>query len=116
MFLTQEPLLSDPGKLLLNECVSRNIQITPVPGASSITTAVSVSGFDDNFLFYGFLPKTEKELEKSFIFSFTLSIFSSFFIPAIKINFYLKKIKTYYAGRKFMIAKEMTKIHETFKR
>ncbi len=110
------PLLSDPGKLLLNECVSRNIQITPVPGVSSITTAVSVSGFDDNFLFYGFLPKTEKELEKV-LSSLSLYPFSQvFFIPAIKINFYLKKIKTYYTGRKFMIAKEMTKIHETFLR
>ena len=87
------PLLSDPGKLLLNECVSRNIQITPVPGVSSITTAVSVSGFDDNFLFYGFLPKTEKELEKV-LSSLSLYPFSQvFFIPAIKINKYLKKLK-----------------------
>ena len=58
------PLLSDPGKLLVNECIENNIQVTPIPGVSSITSALSVSGFNDQFLFYGFLPKTENELKK----------------------------------------------------
>ena len=58
------PTISDPGKLLINECIKKNIQLTPVPGVSSITAAMSVSGFSDQFLFYGFLPKTEKEVEK----------------------------------------------------
>ena len=39
-------------------------QIVPIPGVSSITTALSVSGFSDKFLFYGFLPKTENEINK----------------------------------------------------
>ena len=42
-----------------------NINVTPIPGVSSITSAMSVSGFSDKFLFYGFLPKKEKEFEKS---------------------------------------------------
>ena len=58
------PLLSDPGIILLNECIKKNITSVPIPGASSITAAMSVSGFDDKFLFYGFLPKTENELNK----------------------------------------------------
>ena len=37
-----------------------------------------------------------------------------FFIPALKINFYLKNFKKYFSGRKILIAKELTKIHETF--
>ena len=108
------PLLSDPGKLLLNECINKKIDIIPVPGVSSITTAMSVSGFDDKFLFYGFLPKTENELNK--VLSSLSSQFYSqiFFVPAIKINFYLKKLKTHFAGRKIMIAKEITKMHEAF--
>ena len=60
------PSLSDPGKLLINSCLNNKINIVPVPGVSSITTAMSVSGSDDKFLFYGFLPKTENELNKSF--------------------------------------------------
>ena len=108
------PLLSDPGKLLLNECINKKIEIIPVPGVSSITTAMSVSGFDDKFLFYGFLPKTENELNKV-LSSLSSQIYSQiFFVPAIKINFYLKKLKIHFAGRKIMIAREITKMHETF--
>ena len=58
------PLLSDPGKLLVNYCIENKITVVPIPGASSITTALSISGFSDKFLFYGFLPKTENELKK----------------------------------------------------
>jgi 16S rRNA (cytidine1402-2'-O)-methyltransferase len=58
------PTLSDPGLLLIKTCVENKIKIFPVPGPSSITSAVSVSGFEDKFLFFGFLPKTENELIK----------------------------------------------------
>ena len=110
------PLLSDPGRLLLNECVKKNIKIVPIPGVSSITTAFSASGFSDKFLFYGFLPKKEKELKKELTFLSEIEYSQIFFIPALKINFYLKNFKEYFSGRKIMIAKEMTKIHETFQR
>ena len=108
------PLLSDPGKILINECIENKINITPIPGVSSITAAMSISGFKDQFLFYGFLPKTINELEK------TLSLLSKnkytqvFFIPSKKINFYIKFFKKYFYGRRILIAKEITKLHETF--
>jgi 16S rRNA (cytidine1402-2'-O)-methyltransferase len=108
------PMLSDPGRILVNQCIESKIKIVPIPGASAITTAMSVSGFKDCFLFYGFLPKTENELEK-ILSSLSQNLCSQiFFIPAMKINFYLKKFKKYYSGRKLLIAKELTKIHETF--
>jgi 16S rRNA (cytidine1402-2'-O)-methyltransferase len=75
---------------------------------------MSVSGFKDQFLFYGFLPKTENELEKVLAFLSQNSFSQIFFIPALKINFYLSKFKKYFAGRKLLIAKELTKIHEAF--
>ena len=90
------------------------IKIIPIPGVSSIVASMSVSGFKDQFLFYGFLPKTENELEKT-LSSLSIYNFSQvFFIPAIKINFYLNRFKKYFSGRKILIAKEITKIHETF--
>jgi len=108
------PLLSDPGRILINQCIENEIKVVPIPGASSITTAMSVSGFKDQFIFYGFLPKTENELKKTLA-SLSTNLFSQvFFIPAIKINFYLKFFKDHYSGRKIFIAKELTKIHETF--
>ena len=110
------PLLSDPGRSLINECIKQKIKVIPIPGVSSITAAMSVSGFKDQFLFYGFLPKRENELKK------VLNILSEqistiiFFIPAIKINFYLKNFKEYFIDRKILIAKEITKLHEFFYR
>ena len=110
------PLLSDPGRLLIQKCIEHNIKVVPIPGVSSITTSMSISGFKDQFLFYGFLPKTERELEKILSSLCQLSFSQVFFVPAIKINFYLKKIKNFYAGRKLLIAKEITKLHEYFYR
>ena len=108
------PMLSDPGRLLVNHCLKNGIEITPIPGVSSITSAISVSGFSDQFLFYGFLPKTEKELEKILLslsnYPFTLV----FFITSKKLNFYIESLKKFFSGRKIMIAKEITKIYESF--
>jgi|TARA_B100001063_G_C16693914_1_gene518632 16S rRNA (cytidine1402-2'-O)-methyltransferase len=108
------PMLSDPGRILVNQCIENKIKIIPIPGVSSITTAMSVSGFKDQFLFYGFLPKTENEVKKVLT-SLSKNLFSQiFFVPALKINFYIKNFKKYLPGRKIFIAKELTKIHEEF--
>tara|TARA_X000000950_G_scaffold215497_1_gene259403 strand:- start:76 stop:915 length:840 start_codon:yes stop_codon:yes gene_type:complete len=108
------PLLSDPGRLLVNKCIEKKIQITPIPGVSSIISALSVSGFIDKFLFYGFLPKTENELEKVLDLLSQNKYTQIFFIPSKKINFYIKNFKRFFSGRKILIAKELTKIHEVF--
>ena len=108
------PLLSDPGRLLLNECLIREIKIVPIPGVSSIATAMSISGFSDKFLFYGFLPKKLNELTKVLDVLSTYEYSQVFFVPALKANFYINEIKKFYSGRRLMIAKEMTKIHEEF--
>ena len=110
------PTLSDPGLLLIKECIKKNIKIFPIPGPSAITAAVSASGFDDKFLFYGFLPKTENELIKKIISLKHLDYSLVFFVPGIKINFYLKFFKEYFFGRDIFIAREISKIHETFYR
>ncbi len=110
------PMLSDPGRVLLNECLVNNIKIIPIPGISSITAAMSVSGFNDQFLFYGFLPKTEIHLEKILMETAKYDCSLIFFIPAQKINFYIKQFKKNFQNRKILIAREITKIHETFYR
>ena len=108
------PLLSDPGRLLVNECIKKGIEISPIPGVSSITSAVSVSGFKDQFLFYGFLPKTQNELDKVLIPLSQIDYTQVFFVPSKKINFFINSFKKYFSGRKIVIAKEITKIHEAF--
>ena len=110
------PMLSDPGKHLINECLKNKIKITPIPGVSSVTASISVAGFEDKFLFYGFLPKKDKELDKVLTKLSNLNYSQVFFIPALKINFYLNKFKIFFKDRKIMIAKEVTKMHEFFYR
>ena len=110
------PILSDPGLLLVKTCIEKEIKIYPMPGPSSITAAASISGFDDKFLFYGFLPKTENELVKVLSSLENLNFSLIFFVSGIKINFYVKFFKEYFSGRDIFVAREITKIHETFYR
>mgnify|MGYP003970045187 FL=1 len=60
------PAVSDPGAILVNECLSNKIDIFPIPGASAVSTAVSISGFSEKFFFYGFFPEKNKELNEDF--------------------------------------------------
>ena len=108
------PTISDPGIILVNKCINENLNIYPIPGSSAVTSAVSVSGFSDQYLFYGFLTKKENELKKVLNNLSNIDFSIVFFIPASKINFYILKFKNYFLDRKIVIAKEMTKIHEEF--
>ena len=108
------PTISDPGMILVKKCIRENLFVFPVPGPSAVTSAVSASGFSDKYLFYGFLVKKEKELEKILNSLSNIDYSLVFFIPALKINFYINQFKKYFLDRKIVIAREMTKIHEEF--
>ena len=108
------PTISDPGMILVNKCIEENLNVHPIPGPSAVTSALSVSGFSDQYLFYGFLTKKENKLENILKNLSKLNYSIIFFIPALKINFYLSKFKKYFLGRKIVVAKEMTKIYEEF--
>ena len=108
------PAISDPGIILVRKCIEENLGVHPIPGPSAITSAVSISGFSDQYLFYGFLTKKEKELEKILKNLSNIEYPIVFFIPAKKINFYVLKFKFFFSDRKILIAREMTKIHEQF--
>ena len=108
------PAVSDPGMILVNKCIDENLDVHPIPGSSAVTSAFSVSGFSDQYLFYGFLTKEKNKLESVLKNLSNLDYSIIFFIPASKINFYISKLKKYFFGRKIVIAKEMTKIHEEF--
>ena len=75
------PGISDPGLILVNECIKNNLNIFSIPGPSAVTTAVAASGFSDKYFFYGFLPEKknqiEDELKKLSNFNHSLVFFSS---------------------------------------
>ena len=108
------PLISDPGRSLINECIREKIEIIPIPGASSVISAMSVSGFSDQFIFYGFLPKKNNELEKVLKSLSKINYSQVFFAPSNKLNLYIQNFKKYYFDRKLLVAKEITKLHEAF--
>ena len=56
------PAISDPGMILVNKCIDENLNVHPIPGSSAVTAAVSVTGFTDQYLFYGFLTKKKDKL------------------------------------------------------
>ena len=108
------PALSDPGRLLISKCHEQNIDVIPIPGASAITCAISASGFSDQFFFCGFLPKKDKEINNMLESYKSLKASLVFFMPARDLEKNLIYFNKYFPQNNFFLAREMTKIHETY--
>jgi 16S rRNA (cytidine1402-2'-O)-methyltransferase len=108
------PSVSDPGAILVNECLINKIDIFPIPGASAVSTAVSISGFSEKYFFYGFLPEKNNKLKEDFEKLANLDGCIVFFISPRKFNRSVKDIKQYFNNRKILICREMTKFYEEF--
>ena len=108
------PSISDPGCVLINECLKNDINVSPVPGPSAVSSAVSVSGFSDKFYFYGFLPEKNKLLNSDLLTLSKLNCSIVFFISSKKFNKTIPILKKYFNGRKILICKEMAKFYEEF--
>ena len=87
------PAISDPGRILINKCIEKNINIYSIPGPSAVTAAVSVSGFSDKYLFCGFLPDKKNALNKLFNSYSNLNYSIVFFISPKKINKIIDTLK-----------------------
>ena len=110
------PSVSDPGAILINECLINKIDIYPIPGASAVSSAVSISGFSEKYYFYGFFPEKNNKLKEDFEKLRNLDGCIVFFISPRKFNRSVKDIKQYFADRKILICREMTKFYEEFTR
>ena len=110
------PSISDPGAILIKECIKNNIEIVPLPGASAVTTALSISGFSEKFFFYGFFPEKNKDLLNDLESLSQLNSSLVFFISPKKLNKIIPFIKKNFKGRKILICREMTKFYEEFYR
>ncbi len=108
------PAVSDPGKILVKECIKNNINIFPIPGASAVSSAISISGFSDNFYFCGFLPEKQTQVKKLFK---SLSLLDSsiiFFVSPNKLDKRIVDIKEFFLDRNIVICREITKYHEEY--
>ncbi len=110
------PGISDPGSVLVNECIKNNINIIPIPGASAVISAVSISGFSEKFFFYGFFPEKDKILKRDLEMLSKINSSIVFFISSKKINKIIHLIKENFIDRKILICREMTKFYEEYRR
>jgi len=108
------PNISDPGAVLVNECIKHNINIIPIPGVSAVTAAVSISGFSEKFFFYGFFPEKNKILENDLSKLSELESAIVFFISSKKINKIIPFLKKYFIDRKILLCREISKMYEEF--
>ncbi|MDA7831292.1 16S rRNA (cytidine(1402)-2'-O)-methyltransferase [Candidatus Pelagibacter sp.] len=108
------PSVSDPGAVLINECLINKINIYPIPGASAVSSAVSISGFSEKYYFYGFFPEKNNKLKEDFEKLRNTEGCIVFFISPRKFNRSVKDIKEYFLDRKILICREMTKFYEEF--
>ncbi len=108
------PTISDPGRILIKECEKNEIEVFPIPGASALSAAISISGFSDNFYFCGFLPEKQNQIKK--LFNKLLSLESSivFFISPNKLEKRIDDIKEFFLKRDIIICREITKYHEEY--
>ena len=110
------PSISDPGAVLVNECIKHNINIIPIPGPSSVTMAVTMSGFSDKFFFYGFFPEKKKLLINDLENLSKLNSSIVFFVSPKKFSKMIPYLKKNFSGRKILVCREMTKYYEEFLR
>ena len=108
------PSVSDPGAILINECLVNKIDIFPIPGVSAVSTAISISGFSEKYFFYGFFPEKNIKLKEDFEKLSNLDGCIVFFISPRKFNKSVKDIKNHFSGRKILICREMTKFYEEY--
>tara|TARA_Y100001954_G_scaffold137043_1_gene146125 strand:- start:142 stop:1008 length:867 start_codon:yes stop_codon:yes gene_type:complete len=108
------PTISDPGNLLINECIKKNIEIIPLPGPSSVSSAISISGFSEKFFFYGFFPEKKKKLLEDLNILSNLDCSLVFFISPKKINKIIPFLKEKFIGREIVICREISKYYEEF--
>ena len=110
------PGMSDPGVRVVRACRSRGMPVVPVPGANALTAVLSASGLPTNaYLFMGFLPPRSAAriafLEQHREFPYTLAFYES----CHRIDKFVDEIVATLGGeRAVCVAKEVTKLHETF--
>ena len=112
------PLISDPGRYLVKGAIEEGIEIVPIPGATSVITALSVSGFNiDHFKYFGFLPRKKNEREAVIKEICSSGITSVVFESGKRMEKLLDDVsKKLQQDVQILVAREMTKLHETYYR
>ncbi len=107
------PLISDPGYKLVKECIKNMIKITHVPGASSLTSSLVLSGLpSNNFFFGGFLDKGKVKRKKQLENALNLKFTSIWYESPNRLNETLKLIIQINNNALISVLRELTKLNE----
>jgi 16S rRNA (cytidine1402-2'-O)-methyltransferase len=108
------PLVCDPGQRLIAAAIQKGIRIVPIPGASAVMAALSVSGYaQDQFTFRGFAPSRSKD-RKSWLEALAADPGTIVFFEAPhRVAATLADMSPIFGTRPITIARELTKIHES---
>lgn len=111
------PLISDPGYVLVQKVIELGFNVTTVSGPNAAINALVSSGMEtQHYLYYGFLnskqSQAKKELENLADFPYTMI----FYEAPHRIEKTLKLALEVFGDRKAVLARELTKLHETFHR
>ena len=111
------PLISDPGYVLVSEAKNANLGVVPIPGASALITALSVSGIaSDCFTFFGFLPSKQSARLKTLQTLISRTETSIFYESPKRILATMTDMLSILGkSREVCLAKELTKAFETIK-
>ena len=109
------PAICDPGEVIVKEALKENIKVVPIPGACAFVNALITSGLDTKeFVFYGFLS-INKKLRKEKLEQIKKENKTTILYEAPhKLKNTLEDLENILEGRKIVIARELTKIHEEF--
>lgn len=111
------PLISDPGYKLVKDCVDNGITVVPIPGPSAPITALMGAGLPtDRFYFGGFLPNKTKARREALGDVKTLKATLMFFESPHRVAETLADMAAVFGPREAVVSRELTKLHEEFKR
>jgi 16S rRNA (cytidine1402-2'-O)-methyltransferase len=109
------PVVSDPGSMLVRAAREAGITVVPVPGPSALTAALAGSGLrGDRVCFLGFLPRSPGKLRRTVESALVLDATVAFFESPLRLARTLGLIATGCGERPVVVARELTKVHETF--
>jgi len=110
------PTISDPGNILIRECIKEGLDIYPIPGASAVSASISISGFSDKYLFLGFLPEKKRELTNQLKKVSQIGCSIVFFISPNKFDKIKDQLNIFFSDREILICREITKFYEEYQR
>ena len=111
------PIINDPGFVILQEVIKKGISYEILPGACALINGICGSGFDaTNFVYMGFVPKTESEREKFFKNFKDMSVTGIFYESPHRLLKTLKSLYAQFGNINVCVCRELTKLFEEYKR